>query len=310
VTTSLHQFTNGLDFSRLQKAKNHGGKVIAQCPACAAAGADKSGEHLVIFEEGQGKWGCIAFPGDKQHRREIAALVGASDTARGPLPILPLRKVVRPEPRTLQLPELRFPTLGELIRLTELRGLFVFAGLERAARAGMLHCATMRDAGESVETWVLTDSARRSAQARRLDGKPWHINGSTPKAKTLPGSQAAWPIGAADIGSRPFVALCEGGPDTLCAWTLAWWHGRSAEIAPVCMTGAGNGIHPDALHSFEGRGIWTFPHHDAAGERAQARWTAELIGAGASWVKPFDVTPHKDLNEFLTAVGAQLDDVT
>ena len=103
------------------------------------------------------------------------------------LPDAPVR------PPELHLPLLRMPTVRELAQLADLRRLPVFAGLECAARSGMLHAASMWDAGEKVQAWVLLDSARRCAQARRLDGRLWQNIGA--KAKTLPGSQAAWPIG-------------------------------------------------------------------------------------------------------------------
>jgi hypothetical protein len=298
--------TGALDIARLVNARTRGGKLIARCPACAAEGADKHGEHLVVFDEGRGRWGCVLHPGDKNHRRQIAAALGDTDGVRQPRALRPLRALPQAATRELVLPALRFPTVDQLATLATLRGLPVVAGLELAARAGMLRVATTPDAGEPVESWVLLDSSRRCAQARRLDGRPWASIGGA-KAKTLPGSQAAWPIGAADIGSRPFVALCEGGPDTLAAWTLIWWHGRALEIAPVCICGAGVAIHRDALPHFRGKGVWTFPHRDGAGERAQVRWRSQLLGAGASWVRPFDVSPHKDLNAWLTAAATESD---
>jgi hypothetical protein len=191
--------------------------------------------------------------------------------------------------------------VGELATLAELRGLPFFAGLELATRAGQLRMAEMRDAGESVLAWVLLDSSARNAQARRLDGRPWQGIGA--KAKTLPGSQAAWPIAAADIGAKPFVALCEGGPDTLAAWSFVWWHTQQAEIMPVCMAGS-HPIHVDALPLFRGKGVFVVPHRDAAGARAMTTWTAQLREAGARWVRCFDVSPHKDLNEFLSDAAA------
>jgi hypothetical protein len=294
-----------LDLARLVKVKIRGGKLICQCPACAAAGADKTGDHLVIFEEGHGKWGCVAFAGDKEHRRQIVALVGAENSQESPKPIAP-RIPTQAVPRKLELPSLRVPTVGELAQLAELRGLPLFAGLELAARAGQLRCAEIHDTDEAVSAWVLLDSSHRCAQARRLDGIPWRCIGNK-KAMTLSGSQGAWPIGAADIGDKPFVALCEGGPDTLAAWTIAWWHGQHHEIAPVCMAGSPP-IHTDALPNFLGKGVFTVPHRDAAGACAQKTWTAQLRAAGALWVKSFDVSPHKDLNEFLTAAAANLGD--
>ncbi len=293
----------GLDLPRLVRAKKRGDKLIAQCPACAQAGGDKSAQHLVIFEDGAGRWGCVQYPGDKEHRRQIAAIVGLDSKAT-----FTQRPRLRPAPapRKLAPPALRIPTVAELSSLADLRQLPFFAGLELAVRAGMLRFAEMFDMGEAVTAWVLLDSSHRCAQARRLDGKPWRSIGAK-KAKSLSGSQAAWPIGAADIGAKPFVALCEGGPDTLAAWSLAFWEGKADKIAPVCVAGAGIALHADALACFAGKGIWMFPHRDPAGERAQRNWTAQLLGAGALWVRPFSVAPHKDLNEWLAACRAEIE---
>ena len=302
----LAKAAEGLDQSRLVNAKIRSGKLIAQCPACAAAGGDRSGQHLVIFDGGAGKWGCVKFSGDVAHRREIAAALGMGagrqlrPRSRPPI-CAPSGEIVR----KLQLPLVREPTIGELAQIARTRGLPFFAGLELAARAGMLAVGVMSDAGEVVAAWILTDSARRCAQARRLDGKPWQSIGDA-KAKTLPGSEACWPIGAANIGERPSVALCEGGPDVLAAWSIAWWEGKADKIAPVCITGAGNRIHPDALPYFRGKRIWLFSHRDTAGERARLNWTAQLIDAGACLVVPFDVAPHKDLNEWLAAFSGKI----
>ncbi len=298
----IAELPSGLDSSRLVKPKQRGSKIVAQCPACAAAGGDKSGEHLVIFEDG--RWGCVAYAGDVSHRREIATTHGRDVTR----PVcVPASLCTGQRRRTLTLPPLRVPTVGQLAGIADLRGLPFIAGLELAVRAGVLWIADLNDGAEVVTAWVLTDGARISAQGRRLDGKPWFGIGGA-KAKTLPGSQAAWPIGSAAIGDKPFVALCEGGPDALAAWTLAWWHGKAGEVAPVCIAGAGQRIHPDALPFFRGKGVFTFPHRDAAGERAQAVWTKQLREAGASWVKDFDLSPAKDLNDWLFAAVHQMEE--
>ena len=54
-------------------ARDDGG-VVARCPACAQAGHDKSGNHLIVYPDG--KFGCVACPSDKEHNREILRLVG------------------------------------------------------------------------------------------------------------------------------------------------------------------------------------------------------------------------------------------
>jgi hypothetical protein len=67
-----------LDISRLENVRTRGDKKIARCPACAEAGHDQKGEHLVINEDGS--FGCVIYPGDsvdaKKHRKRIFALCG------------------------------------------------------------------------------------------------------------------------------------------------------------------------------------------------------------------------------------------
>jgi len=63
-----------LQRSLLKKAKQHGDKLVAQCPACAEMGGDSKGVHLVIYPDE--RFGCVAYPKDKAHRRRIAELVG------------------------------------------------------------------------------------------------------------------------------------------------------------------------------------------------------------------------------------------
>ena len=58
------------------------GRQQAQCPACAAQGGDKSGNHLRIWPDG--RFGCAVHPGNSDHRKEIHAIAGAE---RKPRPI-------------------------------------------------------------------------------------------------------------------------------------------------------------------------------------------------------------------------------
>lgn len=63
-----------LDLAKLEKPRKRGSKTIAACPACRAAGGDKQGNHLVIYDNG--KFGCAAHEGDSAHRKEIFAMIG------------------------------------------------------------------------------------------------------------------------------------------------------------------------------------------------------------------------------------------
>ena len=74
-----------LDLSKLQCLQNLPGKIIARCPACAEAGGDKKGNHLVIYPAGQ--YGCAAYQGDELHRKRIMRLAGiAGGSKQGQAP--------------------------------------------------------------------------------------------------------------------------------------------------------------------------------------------------------------------------------
>jgi len=57
-----------LDFNKLENLRWHGKKMIARCPACAEAGNDKSGEHLLINKSGH--FGCVVHSGKGLHAHE------------------------------------------------------------------------------------------------------------------------------------------------------------------------------------------------------------------------------------------------
>ncbi len=63
-----------IDITKLEKVVEKQGKTVSRCPACAKSGGDRKAEHLVVYPDG--RFGCAAYPEDKQHRREILALVG------------------------------------------------------------------------------------------------------------------------------------------------------------------------------------------------------------------------------------------
>jgi hypothetical protein len=56
------------------------GKTTGPCAACRELGRDKRGVHLVRFASG--KFGCAAFPGDKEHRRRIFELMPELDRGK------------------------------------------------------------------------------------------------------------------------------------------------------------------------------------------------------------------------------------
>lgn len=221
----------------------------------------------------------------------------------------PTRKAdAKPRP---SFPDFRQGTGADFKRLASLRQISR-EGLEWAGRRGLLSFATLKD----CPAWVVTDSARVNAQARRMDGLPWEHIGA--KAWTLPGAWASWPIGIME--ARPFsaIALCEGGPDFLAAHYLALWEQatqtrRDVQCSPVAMLGASQRIHADALPRFTGKRIRIFGHDDTAGRAAVELWAGQLAAVGAdvdaftfAGLSRLDGQPVKDLNDALLMDSASL----
>ena len=289
-----------LDLAKLENVRHRGGKIEARCPACAEAGADTSGNHLYIGADG--RFGCIVNqgPDGEAHRKEVWRLTGSADAAQ-PKPFTAKPKASRTK---TPLPELRPLNVAEMGAIRNARNWPSFAGLEFLTQRGLLHFARVWDDGAEHPAWLVTDSTRRNAQARRIDGKAWKCG----KAKTLPGREASWPIGAPEIGSIRNVALCEGQPDFAAALLVAWWEGVS--VAPVCMAGAGNSIPADALPHFAGKLVRIAVHDDEAGREAAKKWAKLLYEAGAEKVTGFDFAgmvcgdgrPVKDLADYATTL--------
>jgi hypothetical protein len=91
-----------LDVTKLERVcRRDNGDITARCPACAEGGGDAHDEnHLVIFPGG--KFGCVANPKDKAHRKRIFKLVGVKferdeiQSTRPP-PTPTIRPVIKPE---------------------------------------------------------------------------------------------------------------------------------------------------------------------------------------------------------------------
>lgn len=301
-----------LDISLLDNMRSSGSKITARCPACAEEGRDSVGNHLSIRDGGRGPFGCILHQGiqGSAHRKRIFRLVGLR--SRSPLPIATPLLPVKPKARVpLRLPDLRPLNEQEMASIARLRGWHHHEGLKQLTARGLLWYWEVLDDFRDWPAWIITDSARLNAQARRLNGHLWV--GIDCKAKSLPGSDSSWPIGAADIGDRPYVLLCEGQPDFCASLSLVSWEDKKVEsVAPVCMTGAGNSIHPEALPYFAGKRIRIVAHADDEGRAAAQRWSDQLYHAGAvhvdfvnfGRVKMPNGEMAKDLADFVTLLDA------
>ena len=235
--------------------------------------------------------------------RKFLELAGAHFT--------PLPRVARPQAQPADakpkpvFPDFSAGTAADVQHLASLRKIGR-EGIEFAGERGLLWFATLKD----LPAWIVTDSARVNAQARRMDGQQWEHIGA--KAWTLPGSWASWPIGIMEAQPYPAIALCEGGPDLLAGHYLALWEQsgspakRDVSCVPVAMLGASQRIHPDALPMFAGKRVRIFGHDDEAGRGAVERWAAQLASVGAdvdafsfAGLRQADAKPVNDLNDSL-----------
>ena len=207
--------------------------------------------------------------------REIAGgdMNGPAGVLAPPRKPKPFTPATQPKP----LPDLTAPTFADVQALAELRGFPSFVAFEIAAARGLLRMAILPDRGETVRAWVLTDDARLTVQARRLDGHPWQRTGA--KSDTLR-LDSAHPIGLAALGKHPVVALVEGEPDALAALHFAFLAGIAGLVAPLCLTGAAKRIPEAVTGQLQGRQVRIFRQADAAGHSAALAWGEQLETAG------------------------------
>ena len=208
--------------------------------------------------------------------------------------------------RTPCLPRLEPLSYSEEKAIQTQRNFPTSVGVETAQRKGLIFAAEVYDQGQDWPCWIVTDDAKRNAQARRFDGKPFGSVDGTFKAKTLPGCSPSWPIGTANLGAAQNVILTEGPPDMLAAMTLGWYvrDGAIDDLGFACITGAGTNIDAEALTFYEGLNVRIVYDADGAGEAACSRWWDQLEGAGAcvdafsiNGLKKQDGSPAKDLND-------------
>lgn len=201
-----------------------------------------------------------------------------------PVPLAPRQGPAKPAPVPydgLAGLDLQPPALGEVLALAELRHWPIFAGLELAARRGLLRFADVKHWGETHRAWIVTDDARHSAQARRLDGEPWPGVGYTYKSKTLR-ADADHPPGLADVVAcdRRAVLICEGEADALAALLLAWAGDIAGKVGVVCLTGANKPLPSAVLAKLTGRRCRILRQTDLAGHKAALAWAESIHAAG------------------------------
>ena len=207
------------------------------------------------------------------------------------------------KPNAFALPHLVSPAQDELETISSQRSIPVQA-LSLAAERGFLW--TYDDQFGEGRAWLLTDSARKSAVSRRLDGRAWRavwVPGA--KSKTLKGSMGNWPIGIKGAADYPAIGLVEGTPDFLALIAHALKRGVHDQVAPVCMAGAQMSIPQETLPLFSGKRIRIFVHADEPGIGAAIRWHSALKSHATvdcyefSGLTQIDGRPVEDLNDML-----------
>jgi hypothetical protein len=153
--------------------------------------------------------------------------------------------------------------------------------------------------------WVITDSTRRAAQPRRLDGHLWRFSdGSESKVVSFTDSNSKWPCGIHDACRRKRVAIVEGAGDGLAAAHFAIQSGCAEDVGIVVRLGARLPIPAECIPFFAGSSIRLFIDRDKAGEDGAQECADQLVGVAAHvdgvGFKGFvrcDGKPVKDLND-------------
>ena len=201
-----------------------------------------------------------------------------------PLPCSP----PRPTPaRSLILPPLHRGTLAEVASVARSRRLNPAA----IALAQSLPTLAFGDVC-GLPSWILCDDARRIAEARRVDGRPFPPSGELAerKAHTLRGSVKNWPVGVAVLHRHKLphfraIMLVEGGPDYLAALHFALARDVH-DVLPVAMLGrcAGHRLDSEALALLQDRTVRIYPHNDpdGGGMVSACAWAQQLHEHGCA----------------------------
>lgn len=141
-----------------------------------------------------------------------------------------------PERRKVEWPgELLEGTAETWERFAELRGM-PYAATWAAVQLGILRFCRI----DGAKCFVITDTARRSAEIRRIDGKPF----GRAKAFPLRGVDKSWPIGG-DLLREACrdvpVLICEGATDWLAAFGAYTAYRRAEPFAVAHVNSAPEG---------------------------------------------------------------------
>lgn len=234
-----------LDTNKLEKVRTANGKTIARCPACAEAGEDADGKHLVIFDDG--RYACVTHQGDKEHRRRVFELAGVPDEHAPPTPAPKAEK-----PKVVEVVDWRLncsrltENEGALERLALWRGWSV-AFSRDLAEAGVIGLHESRICFPVVDA-VGVVVGRHVFQWPELGGiKAWYA----------PGKNVPLLIGAESLAGVRACHVIESQWDALALLFVRGWRGEALE-KPFLVT-RGTSISPTltaCLHEVESVLLW------------------------------------------------------
>ena len=265
----------------------HSGLTRFKCFSC---GIEGRGPDLIAH--------ALHLPQDAAVNRFLVMAGGVSPDAVASRP-----KEVERKPLALPA-DAHKGTEAEIEALAALRGFSPHA-VALAQGMGVLGFGTVH----GFPCWIVSDTSRKNAEARRMDGHLFPPIGDLKgrKVHTIKGSSKAWPVGIQPVHSTERftkIVLVEGSADFIAAIHFLIDH-EIWDALPVAMLGSKCRIDPDAVKLFRGRAVKIIAHDDEAGRGAVSGWNSQIAEAGAERVTAFnlagllmkDGSPVKDLND-------------
>ncbi len=157
-------------------------------------------------------------------------------------------------------------------------------GYEYSAVWTMVQSGVLRFGRVKKKTvFIVTDDARRSAEVRKANGRPFF---GDCKQYPLKGVDKSWPVGAALVGQQEDLFVCEGATDLLAALN-SYYRYRKAGGERLWRSVAFLGskvrrLDDDLRLRMRGRHVRLATDGDEAGDEARSTWTKLFHDAGAS----------------------------
>ena len=174
----------------------------------------------------------------------------------------------------------------------KLRG-YSYPAVWTMAQAGILRFCVIN----KHKCIAITDSERRSAEIRRVDGG---LFGGGSKAYPLKGVDKSWLVGAALLDDDADVLITEGATDLLAAYDLYCRYRRAGgqkQWCPMALLGSKcKRLDPGILEQIKGRQVRLIPDGDDDGDIMRDTWAAMLTKVGCT-VDVVRMPRGKDLSD-------------